>query len=133
MDQPLLKIENLRKVYRLKRGRQVCALDGVSTQLETNRVVALLGQNGSGKTTFIKACCNLITFDGSVRYAGRALRRSSNSLNSFYAAVLEGNRNIYWKLTVMENIRYFAALRYRRYRDVRPLAEELLRRLNMFS
>jgi ABC-2 type transport system ATP-binding protein len=41
-------------------------------------------------------------------------------------AVLEGARNIYWRLTVRENIRYFAGLRGLSPRSVRAREEELL-------
>ena len=133
METPLLRIEHLTKVFRLKHGLTVKALDDFSLSLQGNQIVGILGKNGAGKTTLVKACCNLLTFDGMIAYDGHRLRGGSSRLNRFYAAVLEGNRNIYWKLTPLENIRYFAALRFRRERDYMPYAIELLKGLELFD
>jgi ABC-2 type transport system ATP-binding protein len=46
-------------------------------------------------------------------------------------AVLEGSRNVYWRLTTLENLHYFAALRGLRWTDVRARVDELLAMLGM--
>ncbi|QIQ86186.1 ABC transporter ATP-binding protein [Erythrobacter sp.] len=56
MSEPILKIENLSKVY--KGG--VRALDGVDLEIRRGEIFALLGPNGAGKTTLIGAVCGLV-------------------------------------------------------------------------
>jgi ABC-2 type transport system ATP-binding protein len=47
------------------------ALDNLSLQVKKGSIHAILGPNGSGKTTFIKVCTTLLKPDGgSVRIAG---------------------------------------------------------------
>lgn len=52
----LLKCENLVKSY----GNTV-ALNGINLSFESGKIIGLLGPNGSGKTTFIKLLCGLLT------------------------------------------------------------------------
>lgn len=66
--------ENLRKQY-----GSVCALDGVSFVVEPGTVVALLGANGSGKTTTVRILTTLTTPDsGSAHVAGLDVIREAS-------------------------------------------------------
>jgi len=55
----IFECRNLSKQY-----GSVKALDGVNLQLESGRIVGLLGPNGSGKTTMIKLACRLLQPSG---------------------------------------------------------------------
>jgi len=121
----LLETKSLSKYYK---NNTFCALDNVSLKLEGNQVVGLIGSNGSGKTTFVKACTNLISYDGSISYNGNIINNQKDA-HKYYSAVLEGNRNIYWKLTVMENIRFFAQIRGLSWSSVRYNAQSLVKDL----
>jgi len=57
----ILECENLSKHF-----GTVKALDSVTLSIPRGRIVGLLGPNGSGKTTFIKICCNLLTPTGGI-------------------------------------------------------------------
>lgn len=108
---PLLRVDGLRKVYRTRRGREVVAVEGASFAVHQGEIVGLLGSNGAGKTTTIKCIATLVRpSDGQIDIAGIDVRREPRAAVAKVAAVLEGNRNIYWRLTVKENLEFFGAL-----------------------
>jgi ABC-2 type transport system ATP-binding protein len=74
-------------------------------------MVGLLGPNGAGKTTTIKCILGLVRPDsGEIRVGGVDCRRRCNEALRNMAAVLEGARNTYWRLTAWENMVYFAGI-----------------------
>ncbi len=105
-----LEVNSLRKSYPLWRQEDVIALQDVSFSINEGEVVGLLGPNGAGKTTAIKCICGLIIPDkGSITF----FEQNSNNPAEHVSAVLEGNRNIYWRLTARENLEFFAGLQGR--------------------
>ncbi|NDJ17255.1 ABC transporter ATP-binding protein [Myxacorys almedinensis] len=126
----VLEVQSLQKSYRLS-GKVVEAVRDVSFNISAQEVLAFLGPNGAGKTTTIKMIAGLIVPDrGSVAIAGRNPHRQPNALRSL-GAVLEGNRNIYWRLTPEENLEYFGVLRGLSGRVARQRAKVLLDRFDL--
>jgi len=114
MPDVVLHVENLRKEYRLGviRRKRVLALDGVTMSLHRGEIFGLLGPNGAGKTTLVKIACGLVrATSGDVYVQGYSVTAQRRKCVSSIGAVLEGNRNVYWNLTPVENLRYFASLR----------------------
>ena len=108
----LLRVSGVGKSYTGRKGSIVKAVDAVSFSVTGGEVIGLLGPNGAGKTTTIKMVCGLITPDtGSVTVAGHDIRRERRAALRHISAVLEGNRNLYWRLSVRENLTYFAGNR----------------------
>jgi len=105
-----LEAHNLRKTYR--QGKKLIeAVCGVSLSINPGDILAFLGPNGAGKTTCIKMIAGLIKPDvGWVKIAGSDPHRHPRALR-LVGAVLEGNRNLYWRLTPEENLEYFGVLR----------------------
>ena len=67
MSEPLIKIENVRKVYKADKGNDVTALDSVSLNIEKNEFICVVGPSGCGKTTLLNIIAGLERFDsGSV-------------------------------------------------------------------
>lgn len=56
---PVVDVRDLRKTYRLSRGRHVEALRGLSLAVEEGEVFGLLGQNGAGKSTLVRCLLSL--------------------------------------------------------------------------
>ncbi len=87
------------------------ALSNVSFSLNRGEVVALLGANGSGKTTTVQSIFRLIEWDqGEITIDNVDTRTSSTFLKQI-GAVLGGCRNTNWRLTAKQNADYFARLR----------------------
>ncbi len=126
MDE-IIEEERIAKRYQKREGGAVAALDGVSFTVARGEVLGLLGPNGAGKTTAVKVLCGLVTPDaGRVRVNGRDVQRERTAALRHISAVLEGNRNLYWRLSARENLEYFAGNRGRSRSDVRGRVRALL-------
>ncbi|AHJ63378.1 Branched-chain amino acid transport ATP-binding protein livF [Granulibacter bethesdensis] len=104
----LLQAEHLRVVY----NDAILALKDVSFSVEAGRVVLLLGANGAGKSTALKAAGGLLAAERGKLERGRILldgldiadRAPFQLVRSGLAQVLEG-RHCFPSLTVEENLR----------------------------
>ena len=127
-----LEAYNLRKTYR-QGSQRFEAVRGVSLTIAAGEVLAFLGSNGAGKTTTIKMMAGLIKPDaGWVRIAGSDPHRNPAALQRL-GAVLEGNRNLYWRLTPEENLEYFGVLKGLSRRAARKSGIELLERFGLLE
>ncbi len=117
-------VENLTKVYPTRKG-PVQALSGVSFRVAAGEIVGLLGANGAGKTTIIKIVCGLVrATSGRAEIFGVPSHRAEVARH--VAALLEGSRNVYWRLSVEENLRFFAGLQGIPPRQAKKQAQELI-------
>src|SRR6202043_2511233 len=98
---PLLEVEGIETCYGLSQ-----VLFGMSLQIRSGEMVALMGRNGMGKTTTIRSIMGLTPARaGTIRFSGQDVRK----LPSFRIAQLgiglvpEG-RQIFPNLTVRENL-----------------------------
>src|SRR5579871_3486279 len=90
----------------------VPAVQGVSLEVPDKAVVALLGANGAGKTTIIRAISGLLglhranILHGSISFDGERIDRLNTTqiVQRGIAQVLEGRR-LFADLTVEENLR----------------------------
>lgn len=125
-----LEAYNLKKTFR--RSNQIVeAVKDVSLTISSGEVLAFLGANGAGKTTSIKMMAGLIQPDaGWVRIMGKDPHRHPEALQKL-GAVLEGNRNLYWKLTPEENLEYFGVLKGLTRRKARQSGMVLLEKFGL--
>lgn len=118
-------VENLVKDYPTRAG-PVRALSGVSFRVAEGEIVGLLGANGAGKTTIIKILCGLVRATASkVEIFGVSPERPEVARK--VSALLEGSRNVYWRLSVEENLQFFAGLQGISPREAKRRAQELIR------
>ncbi|NMB07201.1 MAG: ABC transporter ATP-binding protein [Tissierellia bacterium] len=118
-----IEINNLTKDF-----GKVKAIDGISFDVEKGSICGILGPNGSGKTTTIKSICNLIIPDkGDIKIFGKDNKNATEHIS----AVFEGNRNLYWRLTPKENLRYFAGIRGLGGKNIEKSIDQLLDRFNL--
>ncbi len=73
--EPVIEVRGLR--FRYDDGTQ--ALDGVDFRLMPGESVALLGANGSGKTTFVLHLNGLLSGEGSVRVCGMPVEKATKA------------------------------------------------------
>jgi branched-chain amino acid transport system ATP-binding protein len=81
------------------------ALRGIDLDVGAGEIVALIGANGAGKTTAVRAIAGLIPFRGAVSYDGKPLRPNSAEANlrAGLSLVPEG-RGILGRMTVEDNL-----------------------------
>jgi len=110
----------------------VQAVDDVSLSVDRGSVVGLLGPNGAGKTTLIKSALGIVVPDaGTVRVFGTDVAEGRRAAYTDVDAMLEGARNDYWRLTVRENLRYFATIHGVDPNSVADRHEQLLERFDL--
>jgi NitT/TauT family transport system ATP-binding protein len=64
MSEPMIRIRDVHKEYRVEGGSGVNALDGVDLDIQRNEFVCLIGPSGCGKTTLLNIVAGLEPFDG---------------------------------------------------------------------
>ena len=104
---PLLSVNNIEVIY----DHVILVLKGVSLHVPEEGIVALLGANGAGKSTTLKAISGLLRTErgdvtkGGVELAGEPIHRreASEVVRRGIVQVMEG-RHVFEHLTVEENL-----------------------------
>lgn len=98
--EPLLQVRDLHAFY----GKSH-VLHGVNFSVDTGEIVALLGRNGSGRSTTVKTVMGLVDGAGSVRWRQQELlgRKAFEIAHAGLGYVPE-NRDIFPSLTVHQNL-----------------------------
>ncbi|MFT4957060.1 MAG: ABC-2 type transport system ATP-binding protein [Halobacteriales archaeon] len=127
----VLGVDDLQKTY--GNGEEaVEAVEEFSLAVNRGEVVGLLGPNGAGKTTAIKSILGLVLpTEGSVEIAGVDARENPRTVYHHVGAMLEGARNVYWRLSVRENLEFFAALGGQSVSETRARHDRLLDRFSL--
>lgn len=129
----ILRVENLSKTYQpffLSKKAPMHAVKNVSFEIGKGEIYALLGPNGAGKSTIIKMIAGLINpTAGKIIFNNEPVTR--NTVYKSLSAVLEGTRNVYWRLNPLENLHYFANLRGISSSEVKEKATALLETLEI--
>jgi branched-chain amino acid transport system ATP-binding protein len=125
MTKPLLKLERLEVNY-----GPVRALKNVSLEVNPGEVVALLGANGAGKSTTLKAISALVKAkSGSITYGGQTISRlNPTQIVALGIAHSPEGRRVFPGMTVLENLKLGASQR----RDKENISGDLERMFTMF-
>lgn len=111
---PILRINNIEVKYH----EVILVLKGVSIEVPRGNIVALLGANGAGKSTTLKAISGLLKHedgevtDGSIEFMGERIDRlgAEKIAKLGIVQVIEGRR-VFEHLTVEQNLKVGAHLR----------------------
>jgi branched-chain amino acid transport system ATP-binding protein len=103
----MLSLNNVEVIY----NKVILVLKGMSLQVPQGKIVALLGSNGAGKSTTLKAISGLLkpdngeVTDGSIEFMGERIhhRDAAEIVRMGIFQVMEGRR-VFEHLTVEENL-----------------------------
>ena len=121
----LLELQDLHVHY-----GAIHALKGVSIGVEEGKIATLVGANGAGKSTTLRAISGLIQPSrGEIRFGGRSLRgiKAHEIVRAGISHVPEG-RIVFANLTVLDNLEMGAYLR----RDRAGIAADLKKIFHLF-
>lgn len=125
MSDVMLSVENLTVRY-----GDILAVKGVSFEVRAGEIFTLIGANGAGKTSTLRALSGMVRYDGAVRLNGRELGGlpAEDIVAAGLAHVPEGRR-VFGPLTVVENLRLGA---WTRRRERAAVAADMERMLTLF-
>ncbi|MFW6097235.1 MAG: ABC transporter ATP-binding protein, partial [Chloroflexota bacterium] len=107
----------LKRVYHATTGtvrrktREIVAVDSISFDVKRGELFGLLGPNGAGKTTTVKILTTLlIPTAGTARVLGQDVVQAPDTIRARIGFIFGGERGLYWRLSGIDNLRYFASL-----------------------
>jgi branched-chain amino acid transport system ATP-binding protein len=97
----LLEVEDIHAHY-----GTIEALSGVSLTVEEGKVVTLIGSNGAGKSTTLRAISGLTpATSGTIRFAGEEITRApTEAIIARGVAMAPEGRHVFPRMTVRENL-----------------------------
>ncbi len=124
-------LDSVHKVFRsgfLRSGRvETYALRGVSLSVRAGEIVSILGPNGSGKSTTLKLISTILLPDrGTVLLNGADTRRDAQTVRRQVGFALASERSFFPRLTVRENLMFFATLENVSWRQRGARSDEVL-------
>ncbi|HVN14771.1 MAG TPA: ABC transporter ATP-binding protein [Anaerolineales bacterium] len=107
----------MRRVYKTHTGvikrtsKEVIAVEDISFAIEEGELFGLLGPNGAGKTTTVKMLTTLlIPTSGTATVKGFDVVKQADEVRKRIGFIFGGERGLYWRLSGIDNLRYFASL-----------------------
>jgi ABC-2 type transport system ATP-binding protein len=112
-----IEVSHLRRTFTSSIGvikrthREIVAVDDVSFEIQEGELFGLLGPNGAGKTTTTKMLTTLlIPTAGTASVAGFDVVAQADPVRRRIGFIFGGERGLYWRLSGIDNLRYFASL-----------------------
>src|SRR5687768_13027955 len=112
-----IEVSHLRRTFKSHIGvikrtmKEIVAVDDVSFEIQEGELFGLLGPNGAGKTTTVKMLTTLlIPTAGSASVRGFDVVKQAEEVRKRIGFIFGGERGLYWRLSGVDNLRYFASL-----------------------
>ncbi len=131
ITEPVPAIDVLRVSHRFPR-RSTWALRDVSFRVYPGQWIAIVGANEAGKSTLIRILATLlIPKRGQARIHGRDIIRHPSHVRRLLGVALDGERTFYYRLTVSQNLEFFAGLYGLYGRKLKERVEQVLEWLDL--
>lgn len=105
------KIKEKSGLFGRKQKRVIHAVKDISLEIPQEKIIGVLGINGAGKTTTIRMLASIIApTSGSLTMNGVDVVKNHLWIKERINVISGGERNLYWRLTAKENLRYFGSL-----------------------
>jgi branched-chain amino acid transport system ATP-binding protein len=116
----MLNVNNLNAYY-----GEAQVLHNVSVSVDRGQVVVMLGPNGHGKSTLLKAICGLAeSVDGEISYQSQPIDHlSTDKLVNMGVAYIAENRELFPYMTVQENLKLGAYVKAARPHEKKNMAK----------
>jgi len=112
-----IEVSHLRRTFKSSIGvikrttKEIVAVDDVSFEIQEGELFGLLGPNGAGKTTTVKMLTTLlIPTSGAASVQGFDVVAQAEEVRRRIGFIFGGERGLYWRLSGVDNLRYFASL-----------------------
>ena len=112
-----IEVNHLCRVFRATIGvvkrsiKEVVAVEDISFDVQPGELFGLLGPNGAGKTTTVKMLTTLlIPTGGTAQVLGYDVVKQAEAIRPRIGFIFGGERGLYWRLSAIDNLRYFASL-----------------------
>ncbi|WP_051544897.1 ABC transporter ATP-binding protein [Butyrivibrio sp. MC2021] len=113
-----IEVNNLTKIYRLKRGQKKLAVDNISFTIPDGEIVGFIGPNGAGKSTTIKMMTGILVPDnGSVSIDGLNFKKNRKEIMLKTGVVFGQKSVLCWDIPVIDSLKLFRDM-YRVPKDV---------------
>jgi len=97
----LLSVEDLRISY-----GNIKAVKGISFEVQEGEIVTLIGANGAGKSSTLRAISGMVPYSGTIAYRGKSLHKiPADRIVALGIAQVPEGRGIFGNLTVFENLK----------------------------
>lgn len=119
----MLEVNGLVKTF-----DEMTAVDDVSFKIEDGTILGLIGQNGAGKTTTFRLILDFLTANqGEVLWNGQKLNQEVYNIIGY----LPEERGLYPKISIEDQIIYFAKLRGKKKEEIAPKIDEWLKKFEV--
>jgi len=104
---PLLEVTDLNVFY-----GGIQAIRNLSLHVDTGEIVSIIGSNGAGKSTFLRAVAGDLPFKGDIKFDGKKIPNTAYKVVEMGISLVPEGRRIFPNLSVFENMMVGA---YRRH------------------
>ena len=120
----MLSIENLTIAY-----GNIKAVDNISLEVNEGEIITLIGANGAGKSSTLRAISGIVPYSGLIRYRQEDLHGvPAHRIVAMGMAQVPEGRGIFGNLTVMENLKLATWQR----KDKREITKDYERAFGIF-
>ncbi|MBY0122815.1 ABC transporter ATP-binding protein [Bacillus sp. S/N-304-OC-R1] len=139
MNESILKVEHISKVYHSAQGHPIKALNGVDLELKRGELVIIMGASGSGKSTFLNIIGGLDQpSEGKIFIEGKEIKDfhkepQASTYRKKYIGFVFQFFNLLSGLTVYENVSLPLLLKKKPINIIKKETEKILKMVGLYE